>query len=292
MRTKRKLLPKSDVDGSAQGNAPSENINYVAQHVRVPELCSNIYDPECTSTEGVRHGCQNLELGRMGHLGVSQKTNITTPASLLFADDVGNVKRRRLCRVDDVGPSQPTPDQCSRDDIFREQSQMVLSGIPSAYKLVSKCEYSCEHCGALFWYDERLKSILENDRHFMENIRAYNQMFRMTSLDNEVDNRMNHFGGQNSNLHRDIVEGLIELLDTHNALVQLFRTVREKLVDTHVPNFQVRLYNVVGAHEYKLPTGDILGAIVYEPGPETKIVTPLFVKKTLCHNLGVSSKHS
>ncbi|GJU84647.1 hypothetical protein Tco_1292193 [Tanacetum coccineum] len=57
--------------------------------------------------------------------------------------------------------------------------------------------------------------------------------------ENKVDNRMHHFGGDNSGFHRDIVEGLIELLDNHNAL-------------------------------YELPTGDMLGAIVYEPGPETE----------------------
>ncbi|GJX42382.1 DNA helicase, partial [Tanacetum coccineum] len=68
-------------------------------------------------------------------------------------------------------------------------------------------------------------------------------------------------------LRRDIVEGLIDLLDTHNALVQLFRTAREKIQDNHIPNFKVRLYNVIGAREYELPTGDMLGAIVYETGP-------------------------
>ncbi|GJV28918.1 DNA helicase [Tanacetum coccineum] len=50
---------------------------------------------------------------------------------------------------------------------------------------------------------------------------------------------MHHFGGDNSGFHRDIVKGLIELLDNYNAL-------------------------------YELPTGDMLGAIVYEPGPETE----------------------
>ncbi|GKC09691.1 hypothetical protein Tco_1001301 [Tanacetum coccineum] len=154
-----------------------------------------------------------------------------------------------------------------------------LSALPSNYKSVGRCEYSCEYCGALFWYEERLKGVgryrqpkynrcckggrvalrtyqiypdytklLLNDRHFKENIRAYNHMFSMTSLgahidesmnngrgpyvfkisgqlyhwlgslcpaegepprflqlyiydtDNEVDNRMSHFGGQNSDL--------------------------------------------------------------------------------------------
>nr|GEU30621.1 DNA helicase [Tanacetum cinerariifolium] len=47
------------------------------------------------------------------------------------------------------------------------------------------------------------------------------------------------------------------------------RIACEKFQDTHVPNFKVRLYNVVGAREYELPTGDMLGAIVYETGPES-----------------------
>nr|GFA09939.1 DNA helicase [Tanacetum cinerariifolium] len=41
--------------------------------------------------------------------------------------------------------------------------------------------------------------------------------------DKEVDNRMSHFGGDKNEFRRDIVEGLIDLLDAHNALVQLFR---------------------------------------------------------------------
>ncbi|GKC45808.1 DNA helicase [Tanacetum coccineum] len=72
--------------------------------------------------------------------------------------------------------------------------------------------------------------------------------------ENEVNNRMRHFGGDDSGLRADIVEGLIELLNNHNALVQLFRTAREKLLDSEIPPFQVKLYSVVGAREYELPT--------------------------------------
>ncbi|GKD46197.1 hypothetical protein Tco_1270842 [Tanacetum coccineum] len=64
--------------------------------------------------------------------------------------------------------------------------------------------------------------------------------------DNEVDNRLRHFGDENSTLHTDIVEGLIELLDAHNALVQWFRTAREEFVTQDIPDIKVRLYNVVG----------------------------------------------
>ncbi|GJT88962.1 DNA helicase [Tanacetum coccineum] len=73
--------------------------------------------------------------------------------------------------------------------------------------------------------------------------------------DNEVDNRMSHFGGDNSDLRRNI--------------------------DTHAPNFKVRLYNVVGAREYELPTGDMLGAIVYEIGPETDMDYDIVLEERL-----------
>nr|GEZ52061.1 hypothetical protein [Tanacetum cinerariifolium] len=146
---------------------------------------------------------------------------------------------------------------------------------PSGYRSIGKCDHSCEHCGALFWYEERIKhsaryarpkynryckggrvalhtyqiypdyiKLLLQDHHFLENIRAYNQMSSMTSLGACIDESINNRRGP---------------------------TAREKLVATHVPNFKVRLYNVVGACEYELPTGDMLGAIVYEPGPETEM---------------------
>ncbi|GJW16856.1 hypothetical protein Tco_0024292 [Tanacetum coccineum] len=236
-------------------------------------------------------------------------------------------------------------------------SRLSRLGPPLKYKHIG----SCEHCyGARFWYVKHIKDspnnarpkyhrccmagrvvirtyqiypeyiqLLLRDHHFLENIRAYNQMFIMTSLgahvgesinigrgpyvfkilgqlyhwigslcpadgepprflqlyiydtDNEVDNRMHHFGGENSGLCRDIVEGLIELLDNHNALVQLFRTAREKLLESQVPPFKIRLYNVVGAHEYELPTGDMLGAIVYEAGFETKIDYDIIIEQCI-----------
>ncbi|GJT95965.1 hypothetical protein Tco_1091483 [Tanacetum coccineum] len=110
--------------------------------------------------------------------------------------------------------------------------------------------------------------------------------------DNEVDNCRSHFGGENSHLCRDIFEGFIDMLDTPNALVQLFRTAREKLADTYVPNFKVRLYNVVGVREYELPTGDMLGAIVYEPGPETDMDYDIIIEERSGHPQRVNKLHS
>ncbi|GJT12218.1 DNA helicase, partial [Tanacetum coccineum] len=228
-------------------------------------------------------------------------------------------------------------------------NSIMHTGSTYAYLDLGDCNQHCHHCGASFWYRERLKGRLYNQRpeyhlccgggqiymqperdppdyiknllqnkHFMEKIRAYNQMFAMTSFganidesvnagrgpyvfkvsgqiyhwigslcppvgeaprflqlyiydtDNEVKNRMRHFGGaDNSYLDTQIVEGLIQILDAHNELIQLFRTARDKCREMDIPDFKIRLYNAEGARGYELPTSNTLGAMVFENGITT-----------------------
>nr|GEW79514.1 DNA helicase [Tanacetum cinerariifolium] len=117
-----------------------------------------------------------------------------------------------------------------------------LTGPPLEYKHTGKCEYSCEHYGARFWDVPRFLQLY-----------VYNTK-------NEVDNRMSYFGGESSDLRRDIMEGLIELLDNHNALMQLFRTAREKLLDSEVPPFKVRLFSVVDGYSKDMNMVGVPGA--------------------------------
>ncbi|GJV30357.1 DNA helicase [Tanacetum coccineum] len=91
-----------------------------------------------------------------------------------------------------------------------------------SYIDLGDCNQRCRHCGCLFWYNERLKSNnygrraeyhlccgggkiympplpdppvfvqqLLTNAHFMEHIRAYNQMFAMTSFGAKVDSSVN-----------------------------------------------------------------------------------------------------
>ncbi|GJU81562.1 DNA helicase, partial [Tanacetum coccineum] len=307
----------------------------------------NVHHPHTPSNSRAASGSQQLP----------------TPVRSPRVREVPNVNNRARARRDRTRRASIVGDE-------NLSSQVRASGPPVGYKHLGGCDYSCQHCGALFWYEERIKNnprgarpryngcckggrvvlrtyeiypeyiktLLEN-RHFLENIRAYNQMFSMTSLgarvdesinngrgpyvfkisgqlyhwigslcpsegepprflqlyiydtDNEVDNRLSHFGGENSVLQRDIVEGLIDLLDTHNALVQLFRTAREKFEDTNIPNFKLRLYNVIGAREYELPTGDMLGAIVYEAGPEADMDYDIVLEERSGHPQRVHKLH-
>ncbi|PWA97527.1 nucleic acid-binding, OB-fold protein [Artemisia annua] len=47
------------------------------------------------------------------------------------------------------------------------------------------------------------------------------------------------------------------------------RTARDKLREADVPEFKVRLFNVVGSAQHELPTADAIGAIVFDAGAET-----------------------
>nr|GEZ47201.1 DNA helicase [Tanacetum cinerariifolium] len=99
-------------------------------------------------------------------------------------------------------------------------------GMPYGYVDLRDCNQQCQHCGAAFWFGKRLKghsnyrkpkyhlccggggiqmqpnedppeyfkNLLQN-KHFMENIRAYNQMLAMTSFEAKIDESINHGRG-------------------------------------------------------------------------------------------------
>nr|GFA69689.1 helitron helicase-like domain-containing protein [Tanacetum cinerariifolium] len=66
---------------------------------------------------------------------------------------------------------------------------------------------------------------------------------------------------------------------------------REKFQDAHIPNFKVRLYNVIGAREYELPTGDMLGAIVYETGSKSDMDYGIVLKERSGYPQRVNKLH-
>ncbi|PWA39687.1 hypothetical protein CTI12_AA569690 [Artemisia annua] len=106
-------------------------------------------------------------------------------------------------------------------------------GAPLDYKCFGRCDQVCQYCGALFWLEEKRTGLP---------ISVAPQYQRCCT------------GGHDN-----------------NALVKLFRTARDKLREADIPNFSIRLFGVVGANQYELPTADGIGAIVYEGGPESQI---------------------
>ncbi|KAL3637308.1 hypothetical protein CASFOL_019607 [Castilleja foliolosa] len=129
-------------------------------------------------------------------------------------------KRKFDCSVYDIGESsrsKPSRRMSNRVDSVAVQN----SGI-SSYFDDGDCEFICEHCNALFWFDERIKQgplharprythccksgfvrlpfpleppdvirVLFQDSNFMENVRAYNYMFSMTSFGARIADAVN-----------------------------------------------------------------------------------------------------
>nr|GEX42819.1 helitron helicase-like domain-containing protein [Tanacetum cinerariifolium] len=326
--------------------------NYVARSDNVVQSCPS---------SSVGHYCveHNSGSGYSGHRGpvildfensaviedfVSPSLSDINLATLLIMQagiDEGSrrsrtVKQRRLARV--VSAST------------RGSTNAHVEGASSCYQDIGDFDCICEHCGAKFWYGERLKGYtrdcraryhkccsrgkvrlrvereppqymkqLLRNRRFMDNIRAYNQMFSMTSFgarvddsindgrttyvfkisgevyhwigslcpnegdppsflqlyiydtENEVSNRMRHFGGEGSGgLDQNIVRSLIGFLDEHNELVRVFRTARDKCAGQFVPDFKIRLYSVAGSRQYDLPTSQTLGGIVFQSSQDTE----------------------
>jgi hypothetical protein len=73
---------------------------------------------------------------------------------------------------------------------------------------------------------------------------------------NEVSNRIKTVSSQKGSFHanEDIVKDLIQMLNTHNPIVKLFRTASERLNGDTSDHYQIRLFGSVDAH------GDIFSA--------------------------------
>ncbi|GKB97097.1 DNA helicase [Tanacetum coccineum] len=157
-----------------------------------------------------------------------------------------------------------------------------------------------------------IKQLLKNT-HFMKHIRAYNQMFLMTSFGAKIDHSVNRGRGpyvfkisgqiyhwigflfpEEGTLNPEIVEGLIHVLAEHNGLVRLFGTAHDRCNTGEIPGFKIRLYNMGGVRGYKLPTANVLGGIVFEDGPRSQtnfdVIIELKVSRGDREGIAVGSK--
>ncbi|PWA80675.1 hypothetical protein CTI12_AA194570 [Artemisia annua] len=105
----------------------------------------------------------------------------------------------------------------------------TVQGVSPLYIDIGDSQYACQYCNAVFWYSERSKKSCEwrnlkytrccaggqvylekeldppmylkqifKDKHFLDNVRAYNQMFSMTSFGAQIDDTIND-GKESSN---------------------------------------------------------------------------------------------
>ncbi|PWA73350.1 DNA binding protein [Artemisia annua] len=170
--------------------------------------------------------------------------------------------------------SSQRADSAEHLDSRQRGPNVQRNGPPAEYKAFGPCNCVCSYCHAKFWYEERLAASTRRTGPLFCPDEGKGPRFLQLYIydtDSEVKNRLENFTNNGEDiLRQDIVEGLIQLLDHNNALVQLFRTARDKLRDADVPEFKIRLFNVVGSVQYELPTADMIGAIVFDSGPETE----------------------
>nr|GEY14265.1 DNA helicase [Tanacetum cinerariifolium] len=110
--------------------------------------------------------------------------------------------------------------------------------------------------------------LLFGDHNFLDHIRVYNQMFSMTSFGARVDESINN--GRGPYVFK-ISGQIYHWIGTLCPFVgDPPRNARDKCYGQQIPDFKIRLYKVVGAREYDLPTSETLGAIVFKSGQNTE----------------------
>jgi hypothetical protein len=77
----------------------------------------------------------------------------------------------------------------------------------------------------------------------------YAQLY-LFDTEHEVSNRINIVSSWSSPFHVDdnIVQSLIQMLDSHNPIVKLFRTARERLLNTSTDHYSIKIFGDVDAH--------------------------------------------
>ncbi|GJW40061.1 DNA helicase [Tanacetum coccineum] len=274
---------------------------FAPRQKRVPSVLKSLGRKRARSVNmvGTAVEADNFNLSN-GYNGVDMNSNVFDPRQKRVPSVLKSLGRKRARSVNIVGTAVEA-DNFNLLDGYN-------GGVTLRGKVVSQ------------WPRDPPNEVKElfRDKGFQENIRAYNQMFAMTSFgaciddsvnkrrgpyvfkisgqiyhwigslcpepgnpprflqlyiydtQNEVANRIHHFTEDNSSqLDPEIVSSLIRVLDEHNELVQLFRTARDRIEVGAIPDFRIRIFNVVRVREYDLPTSGTLGVIVFESGPNT-----------------------
>nr|GEW89449.1 DNA helicase [Tanacetum cinerariifolium] len=204
-----------------------------------------------------------------------QERNMQVYSRLNSAVRVGSHSRRTIRRVLTSGSAVATNSAASAETSY-------------TYRDLGDCDRRRRYCGASFWYVECLKRVSNNqtpeyhlccgggrfqmqrlrkppdyikilfqNKHLMENIRAYNQMFAMTSFGAKIDESINARRGS----YVFKVSGQI-----YHWIGSLCPPAGEPPRELDIPEFKIRLYNAEGARGYELPTSNTLGLMVFENG--------------------------
>ncbi|PWA67814.1 helitron helicase-like domain-containing protein [Artemisia annua] len=192
------------------------------------------------TTRSVHANGEPSIIQNVGHQSQRQKRNRRTSQPFRRS-----VRQRSL-----ISNSQHDSDNCA-NNIDQGSSSYTTQGVSVAYDDLGDCTERCQYCDAAFWRGEHLIG-----HRFRNGVPQYHLCCGGDSNGPDLD--------------PEVVQGLIHFLDTHNELVQIFRTARDKCAEHDVPEFKVRLYSGEGPRGYELPASQTLGAIVFDSGPDTE----------------------
>ncbi|GJS93682.1 helitron helicase-like domain-containing protein [Tanacetum coccineum] len=172
-------------------------------------------------------GCEPCAIANSGFLLTTIDTTGFRPTGSTHVGPLASTpsKRAHYNIFQRMLPSEGSPSKSSRSSTLRVRNRRLpkFTCVSYMYNDLRDCDHQCHHCGAAFQFSERLKGhsnshrpeyhlcygggkfymepnpdppeyikrLLQN-RHFMENIRAYNQMFRMTSFGAKIDEAINN----------------------------------------------------------------------------------------------------
>ncbi|KAJ0760860.1 putative DNA helicase [Helianthus annuus] len=170
-------------------------------------VAGETFNAGASSSQSTSGPSKQSPISTDGHVGEPSVGHNSRRLSRLLASVAGETSNAGTLSSQSTSTSQSTCDQATP---------------PSKYLDGGNCEYVCEYCGALFWFAERLLSTPRNqmpkynvccqggairlpfpleppaaikelftDARFMENIRAYNNMFSMTSFGADIDDTVN-----------------------------------------------------------------------------------------------------
>ncbi|GJR08538.1 DNA helicase [Tanacetum coccineum] len=184
--------------------------------------CKSVDEQGCVHTRPLTTGALQETSGSWpirGPDGVSYVGSSSTVAPFNHA---------YLCLdVTDASEALPTTTLSHESDFTTcSTTQSSIDGHTPSYIDLGDCDQQCNHCGCLFWYGERIRGNnyvrrpeyhlccgggkiymrpppdppvfiqqLLTNTHFMDHIRAYNQMFAMTSFGAKVDDSVNNGKG-------------------------------------------------------------------------------------------------
>jgi hypothetical protein len=94
----------------------------------------------------------------------------------------------------------------------------------------------------------------------------YAQLY-LFDTEHEISNRINVVSSSRSPFHAnaDIVQSLIQMLDSHNPIVRLFQSAHERLLDTSNNHYSIRIFGDVDAHGdvFSFPVAsEVVGLVV------------------------------